>query len=327
MECKDNSLMQYQISDIHTEKDPTLKNISELISYFLNISIVKILLTAKGTKLFFDGNEGAHLSPTEPGTFFDYAFLSNEPFMVEDCRKHHLFSSLNLVQSDHKINFFCGYPINLDNECRIGIICLMDTTPKTINSEDLNILKKFTRIIEQETTHLKKIAVLDNQMRLVSITNSSYKRDPQTQVWNKSHIEKILYKQSHLLRTMHKPFGMIISQVIPSRELNDDEKRRELERYAKTLLNTLRSEDSVGSWGNNQYIAIINCDNINVLQKITERIVKSYKLGSTDVRIGILRFDHHVIGSVTNIVNQSIKKLSTQTVTISILSEDSPSHS
>jgi GAF domain-containing protein len=83
-------------------------------------------------------------------SFCGHVVKNREALVVEDpCRDPRFFDN-PLVVGRPKIRFYAGAPVYSENGIILGSLCLLDTSPRTFSTEDLNDLFDFAALLENE---------------------------------------------------------------------------------------------------------------------------------------------------------------------------------
>jgi len=118
----------------------------------------------------------------------EHAFCAhaiNEPdqlFIIEDSRKDERFKNNPLVTGDPHIIFYAGVPLVSENNYALGMLCVIDDTPRKLNDQQLNSLqllaKQVIQLLElrKKTQDLQqKNDELEKKDDLLEITQSANK--------------------------------------------------------------------------------------------------------------------------------------------------------
>lgn len=91
---------------------------------------------------WFKSAHGLDIDETERDVAFcSHAIHSDETFVVEDARFDFRFSDNPLVEDEPRIRFYAGAPLTVAEDIRIGTLCVIDTTPRSIDPERLHVLE------------------------------------------------------------------------------------------------------------------------------------------------------------------------------------------
>ncbi|XTZ36594.1 sensor domain-containing diguanylate cyclase [Salmonella enterica] len=83
-------------------------------------------------------------------SFCAHAILSDEPFIVRDAARDERFVDNPLVTGAPQIRFYAGYPLRLPDGAMAGSFCLLDKQPREFNEAELDCLRDFALIVEDE---------------------------------------------------------------------------------------------------------------------------------------------------------------------------------
>ena len=102
-------------------------------------------------------------------SFCGHALLSPGTFVVPDALRDTRFHDNPLVLGAPFIRFYAGHPVHAPNGCRVGTLCLIDSTPRDFSDADRAALEDLATWVELEfdavTVRLARVA-LDEQERL-----------------------------------------------------------------------------------------------------------------------------------------------------------------
>ena len=83
-------------------------------------------------------------------SFCGHAILCKEPMVIEDASLDERFSDNPLVTGDAHLRFYAGHPLRLPDGAVVGSFCLVDQQARVFNATELDSLKDFARIVEDE---------------------------------------------------------------------------------------------------------------------------------------------------------------------------------
>ncbi len=84
-------------------------------------------------------------------SFCGHAILGSDVFIVPDALEDERFHDNPLVLGEPHVRFYAGCPLTVDNR-KIGTLCIVDHEPRTLDKEQIEILKDLARVVEQEVT-------------------------------------------------------------------------------------------------------------------------------------------------------------------------------
>jgi signal transduction histidine kinase/CheY-like chemotaxis protein len=107
---------------------------------------VAVLSLVDEARQWFKSRVGTDLAETPRSqAFCAYAILGDEPLVVEDASLDPRFSDNPLVTGAPGIRFYAGAPLRLSTGEALGTLCVIDTEPRTITSDELETLEALAR--------------------------------------------------------------------------------------------------------------------------------------------------------------------------------------
>ncbi len=81
--------------------------------------------------------------------FCNYTIRKPDVMVVENALYDERFKDNPLVTGEPNIRFYAGAPITIDEEHRIGTLCLIDDKPRTFGDEQQAALRSMARLVER----------------------------------------------------------------------------------------------------------------------------------------------------------------------------------
>ncbi|WP_165689031.1 GAF domain-containing protein, partial [Mycobacteroides abscessus] len=91
--------------------------------------------------------------PTIPlqDTFCGRTLGVDGPVVVPDARADVRYSDMPMVVDDPNVRFYAGVPLRVgDDDVKVGTLCLIDPTPRTLEPDDLALLEELGVWAERE---------------------------------------------------------------------------------------------------------------------------------------------------------------------------------
>ena len=79
-----------------------------------------------------------------------HAILGDDVFMLTDAAADHRFGDGPLVLSDTNTRFYASCPLKLPNGCSIGTLCIIDHHPRSLDADQLELLRDLAATAERE---------------------------------------------------------------------------------------------------------------------------------------------------------------------------------
>ncbi|SMF49451.1 GAF domain-containing hybrid sensor histidine kinase/response regulator [Pseudobacteriovorax antillogorgiicola] len=200
-------LQDLRILDSELEK--TYDDITKLAARICGVPICLVSLVDEDRQ-WFKSHHGLEARETPRDfAFCAHAILGDEVFEVPDARKDERFSDNPLVTDNPNVIFYAGYPLEMENDLKLGTLCVIDHQPKVLTEDQRDALKSLSSQV----------------ITLFKLRRSNYRL--QTALENKANM---LSTMSHEIRTP-------LNGVLGMTELLLD---TELEPRQKEMLETVR---------------------------------------------------------------------------------------
>lgn len=133
------TLRLYEVLD--SEPEQAFDDITAASARIFGTPICLITLVDEDRQ-WFKSSYGLEAEQTDRDVAFcAHAILTDDTFVVEDAQFDHRFSDNPLVTSEPNIRFYAGAPLTVADDSRLGTLCVIDSTPRSIDAERLQILE------------------------------------------------------------------------------------------------------------------------------------------------------------------------------------------
>ena len=185
-------------------------------------------------------------------------FIACENLTLDERFKDSLFVTEGL-----KLRFYVGFVLKSHGQ-NIGTLCMVDTKPHTFNDDDLEAMRDIASWAQTEVnlTQLSEV-----QVQLITELDQAQrdaKLDDLTELWNQMATKEILGRayQRHLLTS--DPLTAMMVDIDNFKKINDDYGHpfgdTVIKQIAHTLRTSLRPSDSIGRYGGDEFLVILeNC--------------------------------------------------------------------
>jgi diguanylate cyclase (GGDEF)-like protein len=212
--------------------------------------------------------------------------------IVHDTMRDSRFEDNPLVTGKPRIRFYAGDPIRSAEGHKLGAFCLIDTMPRSLNQEEVESLRDFTRLAEGEMNrrHLGKA-----QQDLIRDYYDLQKKsmvDPLTRLWNRGAILEVLDREMEHARRDGSSLGLLMADIDHFKKVNDtrghpigDEVLREV---ARRIRSSVRLYDIVGRIGGEEFLVLLPGLRSQSATEAAERIriaVKKYPVKTSRGKI------------------------------------------
>jgi diguanylate cyclase (GGDEF)-like protein len=86
-------------------------------------------------------------------SFCGHAILEREPMVISDATKDPRFRDNPLVTGEPHVRFYVGVPLYSVDRLPIGTLCVLDTKPRQLAADELDLLRDLARMVEQLIHH------------------------------------------------------------------------------------------------------------------------------------------------------------------------------
>jgi len=114
---------------------------------------------------WFKSRVGIELCQTDRNiSFCTHTIRQEGPFIIEDTLLDSRFSENLLVKNPPHIRFYAGHPLHGPRGHRIGSLCILDTHPRKLTSDEIELLQELALLTEKG---LQTFDLIDLQKRLL----------------------------------------------------------------------------------------------------------------------------------------------------------------
>ncbi|AWG46001.1 MULTISPECIES: bifunctional diguanylate cyclase/phosphodiesterase [unclassified Massilia] len=86
-------------------------------------------------------------------SFCGHAILDHEPLVVGDATLDPRFRDNPMVKGEAHVRFYAGVPLYSVDRMPLGTLCVLDTRPRELSKDELDILRDLARMVEQLIYH------------------------------------------------------------------------------------------------------------------------------------------------------------------------------
>ena len=219
--------------------------LTRLAKRLFNVPVAKVTLVASDA-VFTMSCAGAEAgtSVAREVSFCTHAILSDDILVVPDALQDVRFRDNPFVIGEPHVRFYAGCPLTVPNGCKLGTLCLIDTEPRTLNEEDIKLLRDLAAMVEHEMAAVQ-MATMDELSGLL----------------NRRGLEVLGQQAIQLCIRLDKPASLLFFDLNHFKAVNDTyghaEGDRALTSFAETLGMVFRSSDLIGRLGGDEFVAML----------------------------------------------------------------------
>jgi diguanylate cyclase (GGDEF)-like protein len=144
---------------LDTEPEERFDRITRMTQRLFGTPIVVFALV-DSERVWFKSRVGLEAAEVHRGdAFCAHAILTDGIIQVEDAFEDTRFRGSALVRGGPAVRFYAGAPIKSVDRRRVGVLAIMDTTPRVLDPDDLRTLSDLARSLEGElaATHVSAV--------------------------------------------------------------------------------------------------------------------------------------------------------------------------
>ena len=303
----------YKFDILDTPYEDEFDDIVKLASLLCNTSISTITLI-DSSRQWFKAKVGLENRETSKEvSFCSYAIAANtDLYQVEDATKSIIFENNPLVTGNPNIRFYAGVPLVSSNGFSLGTLCVIDSQPKVLTTEQIFALK----VLGNQVMKLLELRITNQQLEIT-------KRKLQQQVELQNKIISII---AHDVRNPVASLKSIIE--LSNNDLITADEANELAVMTdKQIDDVLSLLDDLLDWGkiqlNNQIgIEVVSVNLHSLIESVFKRqaaaaFLKENVLLNLVENDFVLHTDENILRFILrNIISNAIKFTTAGTVTI-----------
>ena len=151
-------LKRYAILD--TSPEESFDRITRIATKVFDVPIAVISLV-DDARQWFKSKQGVSVCETARDiSFCTHAIEKDQPFIINDATSDPRFKDNPMVTGAPYIRFYAGIPIKSPRGYNLGTFCIIDTEPRQLSPDMLEILRDLTRVVVDEM-ELRSVASFD----------------------------------------------------------------------------------------------------------------------------------------------------------------------
>ncbi|MGR3453980.1 sensor histidine kinase [Pseudooceanicola sp.] len=156
-----SAVSRYAVLD--TPPDGAFDRIARLAARMLEVPIAIISIVDEDRIWFksHEGLDGVKEIPRDPGLCAS-AILHNGPWILSDASIEPVALANPLVAGEFGLRFYAGIPLRTHDGHGLGTLCVIDTTPREITSEQTAILEELAAVVMDEL-ELRRDAIVTHE--------------------------------------------------------------------------------------------------------------------------------------------------------------------
>jgi len=251
----------HELGVLDTPPDERFDRLTRLAKRLLHTPIALVSLIDVDRQWFKSCN-GLSVSETPRSiSFCGHAVLQRQIFIVPDAALDPRFCANPLVTGAPFIRFYAGVPLLNGRGCgsAVGTLCVIDTRPRQIGSDDLEVLRDLALMVEQELL-ATRLASTDS---LTGIHNRRGWTTSAEQALRRAVCER-------------SPVGVLALDLDGFKQINDRfghaEGDRALIDFARIMQQEFRGSDVAGRLGGDEFVVLLANSDRNDCENAAQRL-------------------------------------------------------
>lgn len=255
-----NALRSLNILD--TSSEERFDRLTRMAKRMFDVPIALVSLVDEHRQ-WFKSCIGLEVTETDRDiSFCGHAILGDEIFIIPDAAKDARFADNPLVTNEPKIRFYAGCPLRFMDGNRLGTLCIIDTKPRNLNSEDMDALRDLASTAELE---------------LVAAQMAS--SDELTGIPNRRGFMMISEHSLRLCVRQHLSVSLVYIDLDNFKSINDQfghaEGDKVLVDFAKLISSVGRDSDVIARLGGDEFVALFFNPSNRATSEFVERLQRA----------------------------------------------------
>ncbi|HAU2287415.1 TPA: sensor domain-containing diguanylate cyclase [Legionella pneumophila] len=237
----------YKLQILDTEREERFDRITRIACRLFGVPIA-VISFLEAERQWMKSTQGFDIKEAKRKTSFcGHVILSDEIMVIEDATKDKRFHDNPFVLGNPYFRFYAGCPLKINNY-NVGVICLIDDKPKSINDNDKNVIYDLAQMVEMELESL-----------YLSLT------DELTGLSNRRGFLKLAGYLFQKCQQENKNFTLLFFDLDKFKQINDQfghaEGDKVLKIFSRSLLQNFRCYDVIARLGGDEFCVF--CSGLN----------------------------------------------------------------
>jgi len=269
------ALHNFQILD--TPPDDAFDRITRVASRILKTPIAVVSLVDK-ERQWFKSRLGLDTEETpREVAFCAHAICEQDVMVVPDATEDRRFAENPLVTQDPKIRFYAGAPLQDDAGHNLGVLCVLDRTPRQIDDEQRAMLRDLASIV-MDAMHLRRLAAID----------------PLTSLPNRRHFMELCEQEHRRAIRYHHQLSVALIDIDCFKQINDQYGHDAGDAVLKAMSHlsgqALREHDTVCRYGGEEFALLMPHATLDQAEIITDRLRGRVSADTVNIQGGQINF-------------------------------------
>ncbi|MGK2858959.1 MAG: sensor domain-containing diguanylate cyclase [Thermoanaerobaculia bacterium] len=266
-------------------------------------------------RLWFKSVHGFALREvTRDGSFCAHTILGDEPLVVPDTRTDPLWAEFPTVRGEPHIRFYMGQAIHAADGRRVGSLCVVDYRPHSVSAADVQTFCDLSGWAQTELllprSRSSQLEVVFERERL----EAHPRVDSVTRFWRAAAIREVLDREISRAKHEKLPVGLMLVGIDGAERTAVRQGRIRgdlvLSEVSHAVRMAVRPYDSLGRWGENEFLVVLPGADLARAAVAAERIRQARALSRVETSSGPVRATITIaVGSSSDDIDASAEQL------------------
>jgi diguanylate cyclase (GGDEF)-like protein len=245
-------------------------------------------------RLWFKSSNGLALREVaRDSSFCAHTILHEDLLVVADTKADSRWQNHPTVAGEPHIRFYMGHPIQALDGRRVGSFCLVDYRPHALTGADFQVFRDLASWVQTELllprSRASQLEVVFERERL----DSHPRVDSITRFWRGPAIREILERELSRAKHERQPVGLMLVGIDGVERASERTGRIRgdlvLAEVSHAVRMAVRPYDSLGRWGENEFLVVLPGADLARSAVAAERIRQSRSLTRVETSSGPVR--------------------------------------
>lgn len=266
---------------LSTPRESDLDRITRTAQRIFKSEIALVSLVDKDRQ-WFKSRIGLDATETPRNvSFCGHAIQGAETFVVPDATLDERFRDNPLVTGGPKVKFYAGQPLTNGDGHRIGTLCVISPTSRTISDGDKLALQDLGRLVEVVLDNRKLSEAQTVLLESIEAAERDKLIDPLSGLWNRRGLDELFSREISRAVRNNTPLAAAIVDIDHFKRINDrfghatgDEA---IKLTAELLVGAARATDVVARYGGEEFALVVPDVASAILPVIADKILRAFR--------------------------------------------------
>lgn len=280
-ETRLDALLALNILD--TAPEERFDRLTRMAKQTLGVSMALVSLVDRDRQ-WFKSSVGLDVRETpREVSFCGHAILAEEPLVIPDTHLDERFVDNPLVVDKPNIRFYAGYPLKAISGEQLGTFCVIDTKPRNLNQEELDVLADLASLTERELS-IVHLAINDDLTKILNRRGFKLLAQHSLNVCIRhGFTASLVYFDLNNFKSINDKFGHVEGDKV-------------LIAFAMQLKDMLRESDVCARIGGDEFVALLSNTNQSKAEELVSRLYRVIDVYNRNAGLAYkIKFAHGVV--------------------------------